>query len=140
MNEIICPNCKKVFKVDEAGFADIVKQVRDHQFEEERDEIAGELKSKDTEKQISETALKEKHAIELKTKDDIIKMKDERNFYANLIKTAPKRKSVSMPFSLKPKMLYYRLKITFVLLIIKQKTGDTANLDTLRNFWNDGSR
>jgi len=35
MNEIICPNCKKVFKVDEAGFADILKQVRDHQFEEE---------------------------------------------------------------------------------------------------------
>jgi len=35
MNEIICPNCKKEFKVDEAGFADIVKQVRDHQFEEE---------------------------------------------------------------------------------------------------------
>jgi hypothetical protein len=35
MNDIICPNCKKVFKVDEAGFADILKQVRDHQFEEE---------------------------------------------------------------------------------------------------------
>jgi hypothetical protein len=35
MNEIICPNCKKVFKVDEAGLADILKQVRDHQFEEE---------------------------------------------------------------------------------------------------------
>jgi len=35
MNEIICPNCEKVFKVDEAGFADISKQVRDHQFEEE---------------------------------------------------------------------------------------------------------
>ncbi len=35
MNEIVCPNCKKVFKVDEAGFADILKQVRDHQFEEE---------------------------------------------------------------------------------------------------------
>ena len=35
MNEIICPNCNKTFKVDEAGFADIVKQVRDHQFEEE---------------------------------------------------------------------------------------------------------
>ena len=37
MNEIICPNCKKAFKVDEAGFADIVKQVRDHQFQEELD-------------------------------------------------------------------------------------------------------
>jgi hypothetical protein len=35
MNEIICPNCNKAFKVDEAGFADILKQVRDHQFEEE---------------------------------------------------------------------------------------------------------
>jgi len=35
MNDIKCPNCKKVFKVDEAGFADILKQVRDHQFEEE---------------------------------------------------------------------------------------------------------
>lgn len=35
MNEIICPNCKKAFKVDEAGFADILKQVRDHQFQEE---------------------------------------------------------------------------------------------------------
>lgn len=35
MNEIICPSCKKTFKVDEAGFADILKQVRDHQFEEE---------------------------------------------------------------------------------------------------------
>lgn len=35
MNDIICPNCKKVFKVDEAGFADILKQIRDHQYEEE---------------------------------------------------------------------------------------------------------
>lgn len=35
MNEIICPSCDKAFKVDEAGFADIVKQVRDNQFEDE---------------------------------------------------------------------------------------------------------
>lgn len=35
MNEIICPSCKKAFKVDEAGFADILKQVRDHEFEHE---------------------------------------------------------------------------------------------------------
>jgi hypothetical protein len=35
MNEIICPHCHKAFKVDEAGFADILKQVRDHQFEQE---------------------------------------------------------------------------------------------------------
>ncbi|MDN5275633.1 MAG: hypothetical protein JWN33_282 [Candidatus Saccharibacteria bacterium] len=35
MNEIICPHCKKAFKVDEAGFADILNQVRNHEFEKE---------------------------------------------------------------------------------------------------------
>jgi hypothetical protein len=35
MNEIICPNCHKAFKVDEAGFADILKQVRDREFDKE---------------------------------------------------------------------------------------------------------
>lgn len=34
MNEIICPHCSKAFKVDEAGYADILKQVRDREFEE----------------------------------------------------------------------------------------------------------
>ena len=32
MKEIICPNCKKAFKIDEAGYADILKQVRDENF------------------------------------------------------------------------------------------------------------
>ena len=35
MNEIICPHCKKAFKVDEAGYADILKQVRDSEFEKQ---------------------------------------------------------------------------------------------------------
>ena len=29
MHEIIRPHCRKAFKIDEAGYADIVKQVRD---------------------------------------------------------------------------------------------------------------
>jgi len=165
MNEIICPHCKKVFKVDEAGFADILKQVRDHQFDEElqkrlnlaekeketavklaeanlknllqidfaqkekevielkakneralseqlakkefeisemktkienaeilkkltvteaiqkiekeRDELSNNLQNKEIEKQLLEKSLKEKFSAELKTKEDIIKMKDE---------------------------------------------------------------
>ena len=165
MNEIICPNCKKVFKVDEAGFAEILKQVRDHQFEEElqkrlnlaekekenavklaeanlknslqadlvkkdaeiarlkaknelelaeklarkesdiaelkskidkaeidktltvteavnkiekeRDRLANDLKNKETEKQLLEKSLNEKFSAELRTKDDIIRMKDD---------------------------------------------------------------
>lgn len=35
MNEIICPHCKKAFTVDEAGFADILKQVRNAEFDKE---------------------------------------------------------------------------------------------------------
>jgi len=35
MHEIICPHCKKAFKIDEAGYADILKQVRDHEFEQQ---------------------------------------------------------------------------------------------------------
>jgi hypothetical protein len=33
MNEIICPHCEKAFKVDEAGYANILKQVHDREFE-----------------------------------------------------------------------------------------------------------
>ena len=35
MNEIRCPHCGKTFKVDEAGYADILKQVRDSEFEQQ---------------------------------------------------------------------------------------------------------
>ncbi|GAB5412852.1 MAG: DUF2130 domain-containing protein [Congregibacter sp.] len=35
MHELICPNCNKAFKIDEAGYADIIKQVRDHEFEKQ---------------------------------------------------------------------------------------------------------
>jgi hypothetical protein len=165
MNEIICPNCKKAFKIDEAGFADILKQVRDHQFEEElqnrlnlaekdkenavklaeanlknslqgelankdkeiiqlkanselklseqlalkeslltamearlenaeiqkklsvteaihkiekeRDDLVNNIKLKESEKQLLEKSLSEKHTAELKAKDDIIKYKDD---------------------------------------------------------------
>lgn len=154
MNEIICPSCKKAFKIDEAGFADILKQVRDHQFEEElekrlklaenekdsavklaeanfksvlqedlnkkdkelseklaakeaeiaqiksklnsaeiekelsvtmavqkiekeRDNLLNNLKIKETEILLQEKSLNENFALQLKTKDEIIKIKDD---------------------------------------------------------------
>jgi len=53
MNEIKCPKCNEVFKVDESGFADIVKQVRDSEFEK---------------------ALKEREALLEASKEDAIKL------------------------------------------------------------------
>lgn len=35
MREISCPHCGKAFKIDEAGYADILKQVRDSEFEQQ---------------------------------------------------------------------------------------------------------
>ena len=35
MHEIICPHCGKAFTIDEAGYADILKQVRDSEFEQQ---------------------------------------------------------------------------------------------------------
>lgn len=82
MNEIICPNCKKAFKVDEAGFADILKQVRDHQFEEElqtrlnlankEKESAVKLAEANIRNSLQEQlAKKDKEYTELKAKKDI---------------------------------------------------------------------
>jgi len=45
--------------------------------EKERDQLANDLKSKDTERQLLESSLKEKFLGDLKAKDDIIKIKDE---------------------------------------------------------------
>jgi len=82
MNEIIWPNCNKAFKIDEAGFADILKQVRDHQFEEE---LQNRLNLADTEKESAvklaeanvrnslqeQLAKKDKELTELKAQSEI---------------------------------------------------------------------
>ncbi len=90
MNEIICPNCKKAFKVDEAGFADILKQVRDHQFEEE---LGKRLKLADNEKEsaikLAEATLKNKMQEDLAKKDKELlelKAKTEKDFADQLAK------------------------------------------------------
>lgn len=35
MHEINCPHCEKAFKIDEAGYADILKQVRNSEFDQQ---------------------------------------------------------------------------------------------------------
>lgn len=70
MNEIICPKCQKAFKVDEAGFADIVKQVRDHQFEEEiLNRLALAEKEKESAVKLAEANIKNTLQEQLTKKD-----------------------------------------------------------------------
>src|SRR5688572_21969555 len=77
MNDIICPNCKKVFKVDDASFADILKQIRDHKFEEEL-QTRLDLAEQDKENAIklSEANLKNSYQEKLSNKDkEILQLK-----------------------------------------------------------------
>lgn len=43
MNEIKCPHCSKTFNLDDAGYADILKQVKNHEFEIELEKREKEL-------------------------------------------------------------------------------------------------
>ena len=81
MHDIICPHCRKGFKVDEAGYADLLKQVRDKDFEKqlhERLELADKDKANELavarEKATSEiqkaTAAKDTEIQELKARID----------------------------------------------------------------------
>lgn len=70
MNEIICPNCHRAFKVDESGFADILKQVRDHQFEEEiSNRLALAEKEKLTAVQLAEAKIQNNWQEQLSKKE-----------------------------------------------------------------------
>ena len=46
MQEIKCPNCGTVFQVDESGYAQILQQVRDREFEKELQRRKQELEQK----------------------------------------------------------------------------------------------
>jgi hypothetical protein len=50
MNEIHCPHCSKAFKIDEAGYANILKQVRDREFDQD---LHDRLEQADKEKQMA---------------------------------------------------------------------------------------
>ncbi len=73
MNDIICPKCHTAFKVDEAGFAAILKQVRDQQFNAEINErlkLAQQQQASAIE--IAEANLKTKLQAELLKREQAI--------------------------------------------------------------------
>jgi len=84
MNEIICPHCDKAFKVDEAGYANILKQVHDREFENQLNERLNQVKkdqlsalklaAKDTESAIQ--AIKSAKDIEIERLLSQIREKD----------------------------------------------------------------
>jgi hypothetical protein len=65
MKEITCPNCQKNFNLDDAGFADILSQVRNTEFEEELGRRLAEADAnKQTEIKLAEAETANKMAAE----------------------------------------------------------------------------
>ncbi len=62
MKEVICPNCKKAFKVDESGYAEILQQVRDSEFKRQ---VHERLQLAEKEKQSAVELAKERVASEM---------------------------------------------------------------------------
>jgi hypothetical protein len=70
MNEINCPNCNTAFKIDEAGYAAIQKQVRDHQFEKElSNRLSLAEKDKESAVKLAEAKIKNSLQEEIARKD-----------------------------------------------------------------------
>jgi hypothetical protein len=68
--EILCPNCRKAFKIDETGYAEILKQVRDHEFEHDlKERLRLADKEKKVEIELAEAQLTNKLALEAAQKD-----------------------------------------------------------------------
>ena len=78
MNEIRCPNCGKVFQVDEAGYAAIVSQVHNEQFEKElADRSAALRREMEASGKNALTELAMKHERELAAKDqEILRLRE----------------------------------------------------------------
>ena len=81
MKEIICPSCKKTFEIDQAGFSDIVKQVRDDQFDKELKILVGQAeKEKENAVKLAEADLRKITQDEIAKKDrEIIELQAKSN-------------------------------------------------------------
>jgi hypothetical protein len=79
MHEITCPHCGRAFKVDEAGYADIVKQVRDREFEKAlHDQLDLAEKEKRTAIELAEARVTSKLDKEAAKRDaEIERLKEE---------------------------------------------------------------
>ncbi len=87
MHEIRCPHCGKTFNIDEAGYADILKQVRDETFDKvlhERMELAEREKKAAVD--LAEAKITREHIEATSKKDvEIGRLKEELKSSAEII-------------------------------------------------------
>ena len=140
MKDIICPSCKKAFKVDEAGFADILKQVRDQQFEEElKARLNLAEKEKESAVKLAEANLKnalqdeltkrDKEIAELKMKNDLVlveKLAEKERELATQL-TQKEKEIAEMKAKIEKSVLEQQISVTNAVQKIEKERDELAN-------------
>lgn len=129
MNDIICPSCKKAFKVDKAGFADILKQVRDHQFKEElTNRLSLAENEKDNAVKLAEANVKNSLQEDLAKKDQQLIELKAKSASELAEKLAHKEKKIAeMGFKIQNAEIEKKLEVSEATKKIEKERNDLAN-------------
>lgn len=131
MNEIICPNCNKAFKIDESSYLEILKQVRNHQFEEEiQQRLSLAEKEKVSAVQLAEANLKNTLQEEISKRDQEISELRMKNELALKEKLAQKEQELALQLSQKEKEIL-ALQSTLEKATLEQKISVTNAVQTI---------
>ena len=135
MNEIICPNCKKAFKVDEAGFAAILKQVRDHQFEEElkkRLDLAD--KDKESAVKLAEANIKNSLQEQLNKKDtELAELKAQKEIELSQKLSQKETELLQLKSKLEKAEVEKKLSIREATQKVEKERDDLANVVKIKD-------
>lgn len=128
MNEVVCPNCKKAFKVDESSFADILKQVRDHEFEQELLERVGLLeKDKENAIKLTEANVKSELQALVSVKEaEIATMKAERTLAITQLESRKDAELAELKAKLASIETEKRLAVTEAVNKVERERDDLA--------------
>lgn len=136
MNEIICPHCKKAFKIDEAGFADILKQVRDREFDKELHDRLGLLeKEKESAVKLAEATTKNALQSEVAKKDmELAELKAQKDALVNELKAEKDAEIARLHAQVKSAETEKKLAVTEAVAKIEKErdklSGELKNKDT----------
>lgn len=129
MNEIICPHCKKAFKIDETGYADILKQVRDREFEQslhERLEIAE--KDKESAVRLAEETTKNELLAEVSKRDtELAEIKAQRDAAVNELKVEKDAEIARLEAKIETSETEKKLAINEAVSVVAKERDDLSN-------------
>ena len=98
MQEIKCPKCGEVFQIDEAGYAEIVKQVRNREF---NDELQRQKNAMDSEKKMAvELAVSKANS---QKDDEISKLKNQLAAQGNELNNMKDKSAAELKLALSQK-------------------------------------